>query len=208
LAGIKVKRGKRKVLERYERKADGTFILDVAAPKVEDLYEFYDRTAPYVKRDLDQDLVEYLIACARELRSEDFVIRLTLESSPGEDQLARVKNSITNFFSYLTEMERHKTHNLVRRSMVLLGIGLGIFAISVWVNAVVEASPGVVQNVLAEGLTVAAWVSLWESLAIFIIDWGPQRRNIKLYDRLAGASVELRPASVPVMQKRSATEGG
>jgi len=191
-----MKRGKRKVLERYERTADGTFVIDVAAPKVEDLYEFYDRTAPYVKRDLDQDLVEYLIACARELGSQDFVIRLTLESSPGEDQLARVKHSVTNFFSYLTEMEHHKVSNLVRRSLVLLGIGLGIFAISVWVNSVVEASPGVVQNVLAEGLTVAAWVSLWESLATFIIDWGPQRRSIKTYERLANASVELRPAHV------------
>jgi hypothetical protein len=190
-----MKRAKRKALERYERAADRAFIIDVAAPRVEDLYEFYDRTAPYVKRDLDQDLVEYLIACARELRSEDFVIRLTLQSSPGEDQLARVKHSVTNFFSYLTDAERNKVSNLVRRSLVLLAIGLGIFAISVWVNSLVGASPGVVTKVLAEGLTVAAWVSLWESLATFIIDWGPQRRNIRVYDRLANASVVLGPAT-------------
>jgi hypothetical protein len=193
-----MKRGKRKALDRYERKADGMFVIDVAAPKVEDLYEFYDRTAPYIKRDLDPDLVDYLIACARELHSEDFVIRLTLESSPGDDQLARVKHSVTNFFSYLTEMERHKTRSLVRRSMVLLGIGLGILSISVWVNKILGAERGVVANVFAEGLTVAAWVSLWESLATFIIDWGPQRRNIKLYDTLANAPVVLGPTSAPV----------
>jgi hypothetical protein len=186
---------KRKVLERYPRTGDGRFVIDVTAPKVEDLYEFYDRTAPYVKRDLDQDLVDYLIASARELRSEKFVIHLTLDSLPGDDQLARVKSSVTNFFLYLIDSERDKIRNLVRRSLFLLIIGLGILSISVWVNRVLGTERGVVANVFAEGLTVAAWVSLWESLATFIIDWGPQHRNVKLYERLAEAPVLRGPGS-------------
>jgi hypothetical protein len=38
-------------------------------------------------------------------------------------------------------------------------------------------------------LTVAAWVSLWESIATFLIEWNPNRREIELCDRLATASV-------------------
>jgi hypothetical protein len=184
-----MKRGKRNALERYQRTSGGELVIDVAAPKVEDLYEFYDRTAPYVKRDLDQDLVDFLIACARELGSENFLIRLTLESPLAPSQLERVRRSVTNFFLYLVDSESGKTRNLVRRSMLLLILGLAILAISVWVNRALGPDRGVVANVFAEGLTVAAWVSLWESLATFLIDWGPQRRNIKLYQRLANAPV-------------------
>jgi hypothetical protein len=182
-----MRRGKRKALERYERTAAGRFIIDVTAPRLEDLYQFYDRTAPYVKRDLDPDLADYLIACARELRSEDFTIRLTLERAPADEQLARIRRSVANFFLYLVDSERDQTRNLIRRSVFLLGIGLGIFTLSVWANSALGPAQGVVGNVLAQGLTVAAWVSLWESLAVFLIDWGPHRRSIRLYERLANA---------------------
>ena len=51
-------------LERYERTSDGKLIIDVSAARVEDLYSNFDRSAPYVRRDLDEDLADYLIACA------------------------------------------------------------------------------------------------------------------------------------------------
>lgn len=43
--------------------------------------------------------------------------------------------------------------------------------------------------VFAEGLIVAAWVSLWESLAIFMVEWFPLRKNTKLYRLLAEAEL-------------------
>lgn len=48
-----MKSAKRESLNRHERTPDGKLIIDVTAPKVEDLYEFCDKTAPCVKRDLD-----------------------------------------------------------------------------------------------------------------------------------------------------------
>jgi len=52
-----------------------------------------------------------------------------------------------------------------------------------------------VAHVFAEGLIVAAWVSLWESLATFLIEWFPQLRNIKLYYRLAAVQPVFRSGS-------------
>ena len=60
------------------------------------------------------------------------------------------------------------------------------------VNRLLPADPGVVGQVCAEGLTVAAWVSMWEALATFLIQWRPYRRDIRLYRRIAGAEVSFR----------------
>ena len=43
------------ILSRYETTAAGEIIIDVAAARVQDLYNDFDRNAPYVRRDLDQD---------------------------------------------------------------------------------------------------------------------------------------------------------
>ena len=67
---------KRSVLDRYERIVGGSLIIDVSAAQVEELYNDYDRSAPYIRRDLDQDLVDYLIECAKEIMPEAFVVRL------------------------------------------------------------------------------------------------------------------------------------
>lgn len=184
---------KRDVLSRYERAVDGSILIDVSATRTEDLYSDFDRSAPYVRRDLDQDLVAYLIDCARELGREAFAIRFTLSDPPDDRKLSRIRRSVNGFFLYVAEIERQKVHQMIRTSAVLFCIGLGILFTSVWVNRSLGAERSVVANVFAEGLTVAAWVSLWEALATFLIEWFPLRKNIRLYRRLAHAKLVFRP---------------
>ena len=183
---------KRDVLNRYERGSDGSILIDVAADRVEDLYSDFDRSAPYIRRDLDQDLVDYLIDCARELENEPFTISFTLANPPDEVGLFRIRGSVNNFFLYLVEVEQLKVRQMVRRSLVLFCIGVAILFISVWVNRWLGQDRTVVAYVFAEGLIVAAWVALWESLATFVIEWFPRLRNIKLYRRLSAVEPVFR----------------
>jgi len=180
------------MLGRYERGAAGNVIIDVSAPRIEDLYNDFDRSAPYRRRDLDRDFAEYLIACARELNRIPFRIRLTLDASPDESRLSRIQHSLNTYFEYLREEETQKLQQMFRRSAVLFAIGLAILFASVWLNRLLGAERSVTANVFAEGLTVAAWVSLWESLAVFLIEWFPLRRNIGLYRNLARAKLGIR----------------
>lgn len=183
---------KKDVLNRYERTSDGRVLIDVAAASVEDFYNDFDKNAPYIRRDLDQDLVEYLIDCARELGHEPFAIRFTLDKKTDEKVHSRVRRSLNVYFQYLAEIERQKTHRMLRRSSILLCAGLAILFVSVWVNQVIISEASVWGNVFAQGLTVAAWVSLWESLATFLIEWFPHRKDIKLYRRLSHAQLVFR----------------
>lgn len=186
---------KRTALGRYDRDAAGCIVIDVAATRAEDLYNDFDKSAPFTRRDLDPDLVDYLIACARELRGEPFVVRFSLQSPLAEGTGERIRRSVKAYFHYLVDGERGRTLAMLRRSALLLGIGLGLLWISLSVNRALGPSPSVGEKVLSEGLTVAAWVSLWESLAIFLIEWFPHRRSIRLYRRLATAEVVFGPAS-------------
>lgn len=176
---------KRSVLSRYERDEEGNVIIDVSATRVEDLYNDFDKSAPYIRRDLDQDFADYLIDCARELGRVPFIIRFILDSPPDEPRSSRIRHSLNAYFLYLAETEIRKILQMFRRSAILFAIGLGILFASVWVNRLLGAERSVTANVFAEGLTVAAWVSLWEALAIFLIGWFPHRKNIVLYRRLA-----------------------
>jgi hypothetical protein len=38
---------------------------------------------------------------------------------------------------------------------------------------------------------IAAWVSLWEALAMFLVNWAPHRRLIRMYERIAKADVRF-----------------
>ena len=183
---------KRSVLSRYERDEEGHIVVDVSATRVEDLYNDFDKSAPYVRRDLDQDFADYLIGCVRELSRVPFVIRLTLANVLDEPRRSRIRRSLNTYFVYLAETEVRKILQMFRRSAILFAIGLGILFASVWLNRLLGTDRSVTANVFAEGLTVAAWVSLWEALAIFLIEWFPHRRNVVLYRRLAHADLIFR----------------
>lgn len=186
---------KQDILNRYERDDVGNIIIDVTATRVEDLYNDFDKSAPYIRRDLDQDLADYLIGCARELARAPFIIRFALVNPPDDARMSRIRRSLNTYFLYLAETEMQGILKMFRRSAILFAVGLGILFASVWLNRLLGPERTVTANVFAEGLTVAAWVSLWEALAIFLIEWFPLRKNILLYRRLAQSRIVFRPTA-------------
>ena len=192
---------KRDVLCRYECDEDGRILIDVSAIKAEDLYNNFDRTAPYVRRDLDQDLVDYLSGCAKELGARAFAVRFTLVQPPEEQKLSRIRESVKGFFLYLAEIERQKVRQMFRRSAILFCIGLVVLFLSVAEKRSVGTNRTLVVTVFTEGLTVAAWVLLWEAITAFLIDWLPRRKEIILFRRLAQAPVVFRSSGPQVMDK-------
>ena len=65
---------RRSILERYPRNNEGMVVIEIAAGMVEDIYNHFDRYTPYVKKDLDQDFVDYLLTAAQEIGKEPFII--------------------------------------------------------------------------------------------------------------------------------------
>ncbi len=188
---------KKRIVDRYEHTDDGLVIIDVAARRVEDLYEDFDKTAPYHKKDLDEDLASYLTECAREIGRVGFVIRFMFECFPSEEFMLRVRTSVHKFFIYQRELELEAMNKMLRTSVTLLVIGIVILGLSLWVNHLfaVDGSPSFLNTVFAEGLTIVAWVSVWEALATFLLNWPQHLFHIRLFRKIAEAPVQFqRPA--------------
>ncbi len=206
--GGKDMHAKKRILDRYEKTDKGSVIIDVAARRVEDLYEDFDRTAPYHKQDFDADLVEYLTECAREIGRAGFVLRFMFEAFPSEEFRERVKTSVQKFFIYQRERELAAMKQMLGSSVTLLVAGLVILGISLWVNHLIEGQELFINDLLAEGLTIVAWVAMWEGVATFLLNFVPHLVQIRLFQRIAGAEVLFYHSAVERAGQRVGSAGG
>ncbi|MBN2180809.1 MAG: hypothetical protein JW715_02755 [Sedimentisphaerales bacterium] len=189
---------KKQILARYELTEQNEVVIDVSIRTVEDLYNNFDRTAPYMKKDLDQEFVDYIIDSVREVGNNSFIIRITLSNMPDEITMSRVRSSIYTFFQYLKDIERRALETMFRRSFMLFGIGLALLALAIAATRKFSSSEGVLAEVFAQGLTIAAWVSLWEAIANLFVEWRPHTKSIRLYEQVMNSPVMFR--HLPVNQ--------
>lgn len=183
---------KRTILERYAVTGDGRIVIDVSVRSVEQLYHDFDRTSPYVKKELDQEFVDYLTDCVREIRRTNFIIQISLENEPEESLKDRVGKSIDNYYIYLKELEMRALKAMFNRFLILFGLGIGLLVPAIIATRHLTEGAGVVVEVFAWGLTIAAWVSMWESIALLLLEWHPHRHNIRLFNRIVHAPVHFR----------------
>lgn len=180
---------KPEVLRRYARLENGTFVIDITAARVEDLYNNFDKSAPYIRRDLDDNLGDYLITSGHELKQQPYAMRFILGHFPEPDRQSRILQSINAYFFYLAEKERLQISQLFRKSFILLGIGIFILFSLAMADKLLFVTTTVYSKVMLEGLTVAAWVSMWNGFAAFLIEWPPLHQNVKVFTRLADTAV-------------------
>lgn len=184
---------KRSIIDRYEMNDSRQVLVDVSVRSVEDLFDRFDRTAPYMKKDLDPQFVDYLIGCAQELGRHDFAIRINLTIPATADNKHRVQQSIRNYLYYLQQVTVRELQAMFRRSLALFGLGLGLLTLAIVAGQKLAHGGSVPGQILTEGLTVAAWVSLWQALANLLIEWHPHRRELIVYRRIMAAPVLFEP---------------
>ncbi len=171
----------REILERYRRDEKGQLIIDISAAKVADLYDDFDKHAPYIKKELDYDLVEYLIDSARELGREPFSINFSFSETLSEDLTQRLCKSIRNYFSYLLQSSRREALSIVRTSCILVALGLAMLGIITYFRLSYNVEDSIFKGVLSEGLVIAAWVAVWEGIEAFLTKGPTLLKERKIY---------------------------
>lgn len=194
------------MLSRYERDEAGRIVIDVSASRPDELYNNFDKSSPYIHRDLDKDLTDYLVSCVLELDDAPFVIRFTILSPMEESRVPRVRRSVKEYFVYLRGFEHQKLARMLKRSAGYLVLGLGILSGIIWAGRVHGARESILGTVVQEGLTVVAWVSLWEAIAVVLMEWLPHRRSLEVYRRIAEAELLFRTIEPTAPSPPVATE--
>lgn len=183
---------KKTVLERYELTDKNEAVIDVSVPTVERLYHDFDKTAPYFRKELDEELVIYITECVQEIGNNPFIIRISLETFPAGEVMQRVQNSINSYYVYLKEIESRSMNRMFKRFVTLFIVGLVLLVLAIVATRRLADFRSVVAEVFAQGLTIAAWISLWEAAVNIFLEWKPRRETISLYNRIINAPVVFR----------------
>lgn len=185
------------IIDRYETNGDGRLIIDVAVQRVEELYDKFDIDANYKKKDLDEDFVQYLIDCVREIKRLRFLIRIRLSRPEPADNENRVRASIRHYFQYLQEGERREIRKHLTRSCYFLGLGIFLIFLSLSLTSRYAPMVNIFKELGIEGITIVAWVSMWEAISNLIFEWIPHLQRVRLYQRIIDCEVNFLPTAQP-----------
>ena len=183
-------------------------LIEVRVDKLAQLFHTLD-PFPFRERDLDQDVEEYIVGWARELpRSEPISIivylpDIELEAGAAQD----VGEAFRGYFTRRSVAIQRDLNELFRIGRKSLAIGI---AILVGCLASAHLVAGYLfdvslKNIVGESFLILGWVANWRPLEIFLYDWWPVAQRQRLYHRLAGAPVELRPYSSRLAQERASS---
>ena len=182
---------RRDVLDRYEVLPDGRAVIEVAATSVSELYNNFDRNAPFIRKDLDEELASYLKDCCRELGRQEFVVRFVLQQLPDEAQRVRVASSMFTYFHYLAELERRDILAALRRGGILFLAGVLAIGLEFSVAATIKNLEPLAAKIILEGLTILSWVAVWECTVTLVGGVPGAWRRLRRLRRLAAAEVQF-----------------
>lgn len=181
------------ILKRYDMTVDNKFIVHANIPSYTALFENYDYTSSFYKRDINEKLVDYLLECAEEIGNRNsFVIRFDLpEKEKSETEEGDIITGFTNYFDYLVTLSRKEIGLALKRMLIHLAIA-GI-AILLWLFM----APGDVENPvlrqlsLTSGLFVAVWVLLLTGVSRFVYRVQARLRQIRLFKKIKACPVQF-----------------
>ncbi len=168
-------------LQTYNRDENGAFQIRVALDKYEDIYDDWD-PAPFRRRDIEENFIEYIWESALDIPIREKIIVLFLmnaevRNAKKEEQLTRALN---NHFTYL--LRKSERAYLMEQAESLryfiLGIILVVLAYSDFFGSV-----NLWVKIFEEGVTVGAWVLLWEAFSNLFIECRSIRQEQKIIKR-------------------------
>ena len=163
--------------------------------KLRDMNQLFNSMdpSPFIERDLDDDAEEFIVSWAQECPSNASIrLRIYLDQWPAEDPKELIKTAVHNHFSHRVQIARLEFKRLLEQGRTSLFIGLLFLAACLLVtNLLLGRAAGTWAAVVRESLTIAGWVAMWRPMQIYLYDWWPLLRRIRIYTKLSHMPVEV-----------------
>lgn len=174
-------------LYRYDQETT-TYAIDVLLDTYRELYNEWD-FSPLQNRDLDEDLLDYLLSCSSEIPAKHpLSICLNLpEGIRDPIKESRCTKGFHNFFNYLLRKEALRTGKILRQMASFFAVGSLLIIIAYVLRSL--SIPNAWMQILYEGITIGGWVAFWEFFSIFFFSLNQHSSLKKRYERLLKAKI-------------------
>jgi hypothetical protein len=168
--------------------------LALRVREIAQLFHAMDPT-PFLNKDLNPEAEAFIETWASGFESgSNFHITIHLEQWPPEgDPVEMLSGAIRNHFVYKAELARNALKNFLQQGRMSLVIGVGFVSLCLFLaDTIGKFGIQTVQYTIArESLTIVGWVAMWRPLQIFLYDWWPLQKQIRLYENLSNAQVKV-----------------
>jgi len=155
--------------------------------------------APFRERDLDDDFIEYVSACAREFSFNTPLKVMIYIEDPESKELSKesIREAIHSYFAYRIDLQQSELKSFLRRAQMFLLMGLFVLGVALTIaqNITLQNSPGFL-GVLREGIVIFGWFSIWKPIELIMFDWFPLYEKLRFYRKLAITEIEIKFSSV------------
>jgi hypothetical protein len=152
--------------------------------------------SPFNEQDLDDRAEEFIVGWAREL-PRDMRFTIVVHLPPEEatkPEAADIGATVAHYFSERARMTALEQRELFRVGRISLAIGITVLALTLTASQLL--APLLPTETLArigeESLIIVGWVANWRPIEIYLYEWWPIRRRMRLYRRIAAAPLVVR----------------
>ncbi|SFM33388.1 hypothetical protein [Marinobacter zhejiangensis] len=172
----------------------GPSVIRMRLSNISQLFNSMD-PSPFVGRDLDVNAESFIMEWAQEHPAKgDFRLEILVDLCDDIGAArARVLRAVRAYFLEREEVACRDFRRLMREGRLSLVIGLLFLSICLGVSQVIEshAAGSGLLKLISESLWIGGWVAMWRPMEIFLYDWWPLLRKIRLLRRLAAMDVRL-----------------
>jgi hypothetical protein len=183
---------KRKPLEKiYERdKATDAFIISVVLKNYANIFNELD-PAPFRKRDLDQDLRDYLEDSSADIPLKyDIILQFNISvEAKALEKEEKIESGLKTYFSFVRDQMGSRIRRSYEKSVIYVFGAFILLSASYLLRLVLTSN--IFFTILIEGITIGGWVFLWEAISTFAFRNRELKSKYRQYKRFAKATIQF-----------------
>ena len=175
----------KKIFKYDEEKNE--FLLEMSLNNFSEVFDEWDGSI-IRKKDLDPELVDYLIEAVTELPSKAKIgISFRLHKKHRDTKLEEITKAVfINYFTFQIHLKNRQIYRLLKRAITYLILG---FTFILFAYNLENKTTEILFDVLSEGLFIGGWVFVWESISLLFFKMKSVKNITKKYNKIINSRI-------------------